>query len=179
MALITSCLAIRPGRRCGWARYNEHGTLKMSGVIDGSNATSPAQIVERAQPTMIVVQDWSIPRKARQSTKELAYQANLWQALGEALGFPTLMVTPSAWKAWANDHLDGPPIPAAAKSTGPGVDQAIRAKALIVADAAGLDENYQAQIQADEADAILMGAWAISYTQTQINRARIAQGVKG
>ena len=178
MALITSCLAIDPGRRAGWARYNEHGTLKMSGVIDGSNATSPAQIVEKAQPTMIVIEDWHIPRTARKGTKAIAYRTNLWQALGEALGFHTLMVTPSTWKAWANDHLDGENIPAAAKSTGPAVDAAIRAKAVLVADAAGLDDNYTNQIQADEADAILIGAWAIAYTQQQINRARIAQGVK-
>lgn len=179
MALITSCLAIDPGRRCGWARFNEHGTLRMSGVIDGSNAVSPAQIIEKSQPTMIVVEDWHFPRKGKRNSstlKNLAYRTNLWQALGEALGRPTLLVTPSAWKAWANDNLEGTNIPPHIKDAS--VNKAILAKAILVADAAGLDDNYTQQIQADEADAILIGAWCIAYTQTQINRARLAQGVK-
>ncbi len=177
MALITSCLAIKPGHRAGWARFNEHGTFKNSGVIDGSNATSPAQIIEKSNPTMIVILDWTIPKRANKGTKLVAYRTNLWQAIGEAMGRPTLLVPMKALVEWANEHLEGEPIPDLSKATTLEIAEATMPKAIQVAEAAGLDEHFTNQIQGAEAVAILIGAWAIAYTQTQINRARIAQGV--
>jgi len=161
-------LAVDPGEHCGWAQYHG-GRLLESGTLDGSTSVEPAALIAVYRPDLIISEDWHIPRRIKSGhtgLKSYAYRSMLWRALAESRGVEHVPVSPQSWRAWANAHLEGPPIPSGQKTAAH--HRAIIEKAKLVARLHGLAGQA---IQQDECDAILIGAW---YSQTQEEHMRRA-----
>jgi hypothetical protein len=154
-------LAVDPGEHCGWALYVD-GRLDTSDTLDGSTATEPAEMIDVLCPDVIVAEDWHIPRRIRSGRtglKAYAYRSMLWRALAESRGIEYVPVSPQSWRAWANAHIEGPPIPSGQKTAAH--HEAIIEKARTVARARGIPD---CMIVRDQCDAILIGEW---YSRTQ------------
>jgi hypothetical protein len=135
-------ISVDPGARAGYALWGM--ALEAYGHLDGSTATEPDVLLGRYRPGLLVVEDFYVDFKRRNKHwKTMAYRALLWRALAEARGIPVRVVASMAWQKWAGVKRG---------------DKVVIGKvAAGFADEAGLDRPGS-----DEADAVLIGAYAIA-----------------
>ena len=134
---MTSCLAVDPGERAGWA-VHLGSELGPSGVVDGSSLTGSLSILDRYQTLdALVIEDQYFPRnRGAKGLKTLFYRRYLWQIPAEWVGMQIVVVHPSTWQSYfkirRGDKLGIRPL----------------AESLACRD-----------IEPDEADAVLMAYW--------------------
>lgn len=151
---MTRLLAVDPGRKAGWSLWGNEkhvNALLGSDVICGDDPFAARDLISQVEPDVVVIEEQQqagIRRAGKlvampwRSLRTLVLRADIWNVCARLHGARVLTVYPATWQAYMRIR---------------------RTKGMTVKDVVqSLARQWRANVQPDEADAILIGKWAMA-----------------
>lgn len=99
---VRRILAIDPGGQSGYA-YGQDGFLESSGTVDGNDLSSMQEIMDEADPDLVVIEDQYFDTGAKRNfkaIKRLMFHRHAWQVLAMQGGYDIAFCMPKSWQGY-------------------------------------------------------------------------------